>query len=235
MLCNTPTPKKIVLLKVATSLLLMTMSLKDLLLAGLLSLCLVQGLVPPGPVIAKPSALQQMQKNLFKQMLPIVLSSVLLTDPSSAFDPTVYNHSYKDPFHPLCKRRVEVSADGKTFDYRGTAVGPKDDPVLRGCSQKEIKEYGLRFGQFSGQILKDGRISAGDGIHEGVWEPAGSVSPSSGLKHTDVTGIRWNDGNKWIVIEPGFGEFITYGYISLSLAAGAFGIVRTKQQKEQEV
>ena len=103
---------------------------------------IVEGLVQPSPRVA--NSLRELPQNLMKPILPIVLSSLLLTDPSNAiaattpvaatttvansgFDATIYNHSYKDPFHPLCKRRVEVSADGTTFNYRGTAVGPKDD------------------------------------------------------------------------------------------------------------
>ena len=67
--------------------------------------------------------------------------------------------------------------------YTGTAVGPKGDPVLRGCSAEEQAKYTLRRGAFDAMISPtDGAISAGDGVHEGVWEK---------------DGIRWNDGNKW--------------------------------------
>ena len=53
-------------------------------------------------------------------------------------DPSVFTNEYADPLHPQCLRRIEVSKDGTTFHYSGTAVGPKDDPVLRGCSAQEI-------------------------------------------------------------------------------------------------
>lgn len=115
----------------------------------------------------------------------------------AAGDPKVFNGDYADPFHPLCERHIEVSADGKSFHYSGTAVGPKGDPVLRGCSAEEQKLYGLRKGAFDGQIIDGYRVSVGDGIHEGVWEEAGAaVSPE--LTGRDADGIRWNDGNKWV-------------------------------------
>lgn len=151
-------------------------------------------------------------------------------------DITVYNNNYSDPLHPLCKRRIEVSKDGKTFHYSGTAVGPKGDPVLRGCSKDEIREYKLRFGAFDGEILDNGRISAGDGIHEGIWEPAGSVSTTLGYEDKD--GIRWNDGNKWIVenkpLSTKVGEVITFSYIGFSLLAGANELLKRGLAKSQD-
>jgi hypothetical protein len=158
-----------------------------------------------------------------------------------AFDPSLFTNDYSDPLHPMCKRHIEVAADGKTFHYSGTAVGPKDDPVLRGCSQAEMREYKLRKGEFDGIILDNNRVSAGDGIHEGVWEPAGSV-PSS-RDYADVDGIRWNDGNKWIVERKGFiltaGETIFYLYIGFSTLAGAKGIydgiLRKKREAEEQL
>ena len=92
-----------------------------------------------------------------------------------------------------------MNPDGKTFHYSGTAVGPKDDPVRRGCSADEIEKYGLRQGAFDGEVLSGNRISAGDGVHEGVWEPANSASTNLGFEAVD--GVRWNDGNKWTVVE----------------------------------
>lgn len=61
-------------------------------------------------------------------------------------NPFVYSNDYADPFHPLCERRIVVAPDGRTFQYSGTAVGPKDDPVRRGCSPEEIEKYQLRRG-----------------------------------------------------------------------------------------
>jgi hypothetical protein len=102
----------------------------------------------------------------------------MLLVPASAHavanDARIFNREHADLF-PLLQTQ-NFSADGKTFRYSGTAVGPKDDPVFRGCSAAEVKEHTLRQGAFDGQILEDNRISAGDGIHEGVWEPKGSVN-----------------------------------------------------------
>jgi hypothetical protein len=139
----------------------------------------------------------------------VLLSMALVwTTPSSspaqaatALDPQTFAHEYSDPLHPSCRRHIQVLSNEGNFRYDGTAVGPKNDPVLRGCSEAEIQRYGLRVGSFEGQITGD-RISAGDGVHEGVWEPAiKSVIEGDGshLPYADVDGIRWNDGNKWIV------------------------------------
>jgi hypothetical protein len=160
-------------------------------------------------------------------------------------DPSVYNHEYADPLHPLCKRRIDVSPDGKTFHYSGTAVGPKNDDddlafnndPRRGCSKDEIREYKLRFGSSNGIVLDDGRISAGDNnLHEGVWEPARSASTMLGYE--DVDGIRWNDGNKWIVQEKPLstkvGELITFSYIGFSLLAGGSELLKRALAKQDD-
>jgi len=163
---------------------------------------------------------------------------------------TVFNHEYADPFHPLCKRRIQVNPNDLTFHYSGTAVGPKDDPVRRGCSTEEIQKYGLRQGAFDGNIIitTNGqvKISAGDGVHEGVWEAANSVNTNLGFENLD--GIRWNDGNKWTVIDDGTstsavaistgassasgasvskdaGSAVLYGWVGLSALAGFKGII----------
>jgi len=107
---------------------------------------------------------------------------------------------------------------------------------LRGCSPSEIKEFGIRRGQFDGVILDNGKISAGDGVHEGLWEPAFSVS--RGQPYEDMDGIRWNDGNKWTVIEKSLalqaGEFLFGAYITFSLAAGVKGLYDGIQRKRAE-
>lgn len=160
---------------------------------------------------------------------------------TGAVSVSVFNHVYDDPLHPLCLRKIEVNQDGKTFHYSGTAVGPKDDPVLRGCSYQEQKEFGLRRGAFDGEVfllLPDGlKISAGDGIHEGVWEPAAnSVSKYSDYK--DLDGIRWNDGNKWVVkntpLANLFGEGFFLTYIGVSLLAGGKWVVDQIQKRQAE-
>mmetsp|Transcript_29524 Transcript_29524/g.35942 ORF Transcript_29524/g.35942 Transcript_29524/m.35942 type:complete len:265 (-) Transcript_29524:300-1094(-) len=161
---------------------------------------------------------------------------------SSLITPTVFNGDYSDPFHPLCKRRIDVSSDMKTFQYSGTAVGPKDGPVRRGCTEQEQLKYGSRIGAFDG-ILSSNRISAGDGIHEGVWEPA---TKGSKRKNANVDGIRWNDGNKWVKLsssdtvnvskdfdtpEKIVGEVFLVSYTGFSLLAGAKELVKRLQDK----
>jgi hypothetical protein len=170
--------------------------------------------------------------------LPLALAcSVALAPPAYALDPGTFTNDYADPLHPECKRHIQVNADGKTFHFSGTSVDqPKDDPVLRGCSREEVKQFGLRKGSFDGTIFDDNKISAGDGIHEGAWEPAGSASTNLGYE--DVDGIRWNDGNKWVVqrksLATKVGEFITFSYIGFSLLAGVVGVNKMYQKKKSE-
>jgi hypothetical protein len=169
-------------------------------------------------------------------MLPFLLTGLIAFPVNAAVDSRVYSNDYADPFHPLCKRHVQVAGDGKTFRYWGTAVGPKDDPVLRGCSPAEVREYGFRKGKFEGLITADNKISAGDGIHEGVWEPASSATTNLGYE--DVDGIRWNDGNKWVVKKTEgtskvVGEAIFYSYIGFSLLAGMKGLYDGIQRKRE--
>ena len=171
------------------------------------------------------------KRPLLSLLLACALTTAALPAQAAAraFDPLVYTNDYADPLHPFCKRHIEVASDGITFHYSGTGVGKKDDTVLRGCTPSEIKEFGLRQGAFDGSI--DGaKIWAGDGIHEGVWEPAGEAKTS--LRFEDVDGIRWNDGNKWTVqarkdvslAEQGFRFFLAY--IGFSTLAGLKEIVK---------
>ena len=166
----------------------------------------------------------------------LVAASLTCSSPAlAAADASVLNHVYDDPLHPLCLRKIEVNQDGKTFHYSGTGVGPKDDPVLRGCSYKEQKEFILRRGSFDGEVLPGLKISAGDGVHEGVWEPANTVTKYSDYK--DVDGIRWNDGNKWVVknspLANLFGEGFFLAYVGVSLLAGGKWVVDQIQKKRQ--
>lgn len=149
--------------------------------------------------------------------------------PAAAATPTaasIFNHDYSDPMHPFCKRKIEVNTDGTTFHYDGTGV--KSPPgELRGCTPEEIAEFGSRKSAFDGEILSGNRITAGDGVHEGVWEPAGSRTGSLGYEDRD--GIRWNDGNKWVVSdgkgpEKTAGALIAYAWLGLSAFAGVKGI-----------
>jgi hypothetical protein len=189
--------------------------------------------------VASSSILAEAQREDEWKKLHIIvslfLSVSLVAYPAHAFDPSIFTNDYADPFHPLCKRHIEVSANGKTFHYSGTAVGPKDDPVRRGCTPTEIKQYKIRRGAFDGIILENNKISAGDGIHEGVWEPAGSASTNLGYEDED--GVRWNDGNKWIVqkkslaTQAGGAFFLTY--IAVSTLAGFKELFKRIQSNSQ--
>lgn len=176
---------------------------------------------------------------------------------SSLSSPFVFNHNYADPLHPECKRKIEVNKDSLGFHYSGTGVGPKDDPVLRGCTPSEIREYGIRRGAFDGKILPGLKLDAGDGIHVGVWEPA-AVATRTGpvtatatangdtttiAKYADVgvDGIRWNDGNKWIVQEESVGSvagkyfFVAYiGFSGLAGVKGAVDLFKRNRQEQQQ-
>jgi len=191
-------------------------------------------------------------KGFLAPILPLLFSTIVALPVHAMIDASsVYNHDYADPLHPLCDRKIEVSRDGKTFHYSGTAVGPKDDPILRACSSQEIKEFGLRNGAFDGSIVVEGnKISAGDGIHEGVWEPKNTAKTNLGYENVD--GIRWNDGNKWVVksqsqailvngkwtvqsksAATAAGEFIFLAYIGFSALAGIKGLYDGIQRKRQ--
>jgi hypothetical protein len=155
----------------------------------------------------------ELRGSLSKMVAPFVVAATLTLASNPVFAATtVFTNDYADPFHPLCERHIKASPDGTTFHYTGTAVGPKNDPVRRGCTLEEIQKFGLRQGAFDG-IIKGKTISVGDGIHEGVWEPANSASTSLGYE--DIDGIRWNDGNKWIVLpkEKNLGSKIGEGIV----------------------
>jgi hypothetical protein len=210
---------------------------------------------PSPPTTTQASSSTHWHQRVTTTILPVFLAGTLAISPALAVDSTVFNNEYADPFHPFCHRKIEVSRDGKTFHYSGTAVGPKgEEGPLRGCSPEEIKTYKVRQGAFDGEILAPGnRISAGDGIHEGVWEPTNSAAAT--LAYADVDGIRWNDGNKWIVrtqsavkqnsegkyyvtkkpISTVVGEGIFYAYIGFSTLAGVKGIADGVQRKRQQL
>jgi hypothetical protein len=180
--------------------------------------------------------------------------------PSVALDVSsqVYTHEYADPLHPYCERRIQVAPDGRTFSFTGTAaMGP--DVSYRGCSSYEKDLYGIRKGAFTGTFVWDTnsndavpRLSAGDGIHEGMWEPADTAKTQFGYESVD--GIRWNDGNKWVVKDQSFvkriakdeyrvqakgvgyklTEGIFYAYIGFSTLAGAKGLFDAIQRRQQQ-
>lgn len=152
-------------------------------------------------------------------------------------DETVLNREFVDPVHPKCRRVIQVNQDGKTFHYSGTNVDRQDGTVSRGCTPGEIQKYGLRTESFEGTILQPGlRLSLGQGMEEGLWEPANSVTDPK-LQFKAVDGIRWNDGTKWIVSEQTkplstiIGEWIFLAYIGFSTLAGVKGVYDKLQEK----
>ena len=106
--------------------------------------------------------------------------------------PSRFENSYDDQLHPLCERNIKVVKIGKN-DFRakfsGTDTGPPGigQKIQIDCSAENIEKYKLREWEFDGVINGD-KIDAGDGVHEGFW--------SSG---EGWSGIRWADGNRWIV------------------------------------
>lgn len=109
-------------------------------------------------------------------------------------DPFVFNGYYNDPLHPMCERHIKVSNDGTKFHFSGTASGTDDDVVGRGCTRAEIKEFGIRVGEFDGTVTDANTISVSGKDLEGVWEKRSNLED-------DLDGIRWSNGNKWTKIE----------------------------------
>ena len=181
------------------------------------------------------STLLPSAKSVTSFLLPAFMTFAIAFPAMAAdFDSKIFSGNYDDPLHPQCRRQIQVNAAGTTFHFSGDSVGPLNDSVIRGCSPKEIKEYGGRQklsldGTISGNIIK-----ADDSSLQGVWEPAGSAPTEFG----DVDGIRWNDGNKWIVKEKTAvvkaGEFITFSYIGVSLLAGVNGLRQMTQRRKFE-
>ena len=150
-------------------------------------------------------------------------SSAVIDIPTTRTASSVYSSSYDDPDHPFCKRRIDVTRDGKTFKYTGQAVGSRSLHTEAtkgvGCSSEEIKDYGgSRTFVVRGQITDSGRIVSTDegaGFKlDGIW---------------DSDGIQWNDGTKWTVNgnseelspEQTAGKAFFLAYVGFSLLAGA--------------
>eukprot|EP00522_Entomoneis_paludosa_P007668 CAMPEP_0172438900 /NCGR_PEP_ID=MMETSP1065-20121228/25_1 /TAXON_ID=265537 /ORGANISM="Amphiprora paludosa, Strain CCMP125" /LENGTH=288 /DNA_ID=CAMNT_0013187495 /DNA_START=43 /DNA_END=909 /DNA_ORIENTATION=+ len=115
------------------------------------------------------------------------------------------NNDYADPLHPYCRRRITASPNGKSFHFIGTLVTSNkkgEDVSMRGCSPEETAKYTLKSKEFDGYVFVEDTatqnlvLSVGDGVHEGIWEAANTASNAP---YADLDGIRWNDGNKWIV------------------------------------
>ena len=60
------------------------------------------------------------------------------------------------------------------------------------CDAENIKRYKLRTWEFDARISADGKtVDAGDGVHVGKWHSA--------TEDQNWEGIRWLDGNRWLV------------------------------------
>lgn len=185
-------------------------------------------------------------------LLPVVMACTIAfpafaataTTGSFNFDSKLFSNDYEDPLHPFCRRHIQVSSvDGShSFTYSGSSVdSPKDDPRLYGCSPKETKQFGRLQKDTFGGTITDNKITGIDKngqTLQGVWEPAGSVAATTTKELGDVDGIRWSDGNKWIVKEKSLamqaGEFLTFSYIGVSLLAGVNGLYQMYQKKTSE-
>jgi len=118
-----------------------------------------------------------------------------------------FDNAYADDMHPGCDRRIVVEpvpttraggGDEKSFPvkFSGTDVGPDGiGPIVRiACTDETIEKYKLRSWAFDGRVNVEGTdIDAGDGIHVGRWHAPTDEEPWAG--------IRWADGNRWIVKE----------------------------------
>jgi hypothetical protein len=148
----------------------------------------------------------------------------------------VFNHEYADPLHPECKRKIQVSKDGQSFKYTGTAVGETSD--LRGCTYAEIKKFGIRRETLEGRVLPGNQLDFGRGDQRriGSWEPANN-GPAN-VPYTDMDGIRWADNEKWVVkdkpLSTVIGEYIFLAYIGFSTLAGVKGVYDAVQRKKKE-
>jgi hypothetical protein len=115
-----------------------------------------------------------------------------------------FEADYEDVLHPMCERHIRVERDpapggGWIAHYAGTDVGPEGigQSVKVACNDETIKLYKLRTVQFDARISADGNsIDAGDGVHVGQFR---TDQPSK--EGGTWSGIRWNDGNKWVVTD----------------------------------
>jgi hypothetical protein len=119
-----------------------------------------------------------MPKNAFVNAAAVATLSAAIASaalPASAVD---FSGSYADPFHPNCKRDVQVVSTSKA-DVTGTDGTP-------GCPPDGSGRKWALTGIIDGDtILIDFTPKGGPKDLKGVWEP----SP--------VPGIRFPDGNLW--------------------------------------
>lgn len=191
-----------------------------------------------------------------KLMVPLLFSASVFSTTAAAanaVDVSIYQGDYRDPLHPYCERHITVDSVKSKWFYSGTDVGPKGWTEKHGCSKDEITKYGLRHGAFEGEILPNGRLSVGDGVHEAIWEPANTALTKHGYEEVD--GVRFDDSNKWVRYDQSLvikdsksGQYIVkskdlsyrvvegifLAYIGFSTLAGAKGVVDAIQRKKAE-
>ena len=155
---------------------------------------------------------------------------------STASSVTVFQNEYQDPQFPKCRRTITV--DGTQLEYTGTAI----DHGTKDCTPQNIRQYRIEVIKNQGGIVlsedNDETATIELGALKGVWEPAVVSSSSSDDSLQNVDGIRWSDGNKWVVkrkpMSTTIGEGIFYAYIGLSTLAGVKGVWDGIQRKRQE-
>lgn len=116
-----------------------------------------------------------------------------------------FDAEYDDRLHRGCDRRIEVDptpvpyGDGQrgyAVSFSGTDVGPKGiGPIVEiACTEETIAKYELRSWSFEGMVNEAGtEIDAGDGVHVGKWHASTEAQAWEGIK--------WADGNRWVVKE----------------------------------
>ena len=127
-----------------------------------------------------------------------------LREPAPIVQARRFDADYEDALHPLCERHVRVDTSqatpqggGWVAHFYGTDVGPPGigQKVSISCAEENIKRYTLRDWEFDAKISADGQsIDAGDGVHVGQWR-----EQTPARDGTTWSGIRWSDGNKWVV------------------------------------
>jgi len=128
--------------------------------------------------------------------------------------PFQFNHDYADPQHPYCHRKIQVHSNGISFTFTGTLL-VDGTHALESCrsstpgADDEVSVVApvLRKDSFEGRIWREdatGRygVSTPEDEYWGIWEPAqssGNRDDNDEDPFLQVNGIRWNNGNKWIV------------------------------------
>ena len=156
-------------------------------LSGVMAALVATSLTVAEPAFAKPS---------LPSFRPMQNAAVLARN---------FEADYRDDLHPMCERHVRVERNsapggGWVAHFSGTDVGPPGigPVVMIACDEENIEKYKLRNWEFDARISDDGvRVDAKDGIHAGQWNEVQTDGDQPGW-----TGIRWDDGNKWVVVPP---------------------------------